>query len=144
MKSLSKLILALGLILSFPTLGHASEMKAKTFVVVSSADTEVQGMAMVLSMQALKHNTEVRILLCGAGGDLALKSKDSRPLKPKNISPRQMMQKLISQGVTVEVCALYMPNRGLKQADLIDGVKGVKPPMIGAFMADPNVRYFTF
>ena len=144
MKLLSKLVLTLAFVLSFSTFAQADGLKSKTFVVVSSAETEVQGMAMVLSMQALKHGSEVRMLLCGSGGDIALKSKESKTLKPKNVSPRQLMKKLISMGVTVEVCALYMPNRGLTEADLVEGVKGVKPPVIGAYMADPMVCYFTF
>ena len=144
MKLLSKLVLTLAFVLSFSTFAQADGVKSKTFVVVSSAETEVQGMAMVLSMQALKHGSEVRMLLCGSGGDVALKSKESKTLKSKNVSPRQLMKKLISMGVTVEVCALYMPNRGLTEADLVEGVKGVKPPVIGAYMADPMVRYFTF
>lgn len=142
MKAFTKFLATLALLLSFNSIADAGE--TKTFVVVTSAETEVQGMAMVLSMQALKNGSDVRVLLCGSGGDIALKSKESIALKPINKSPRQMMMALISKGVTVEVCALYMPNRGLNVADLVDGVKGVMPPVIGTYMADPNVRYFSF
>jgi len=142
MKAFTKLLAAFALLVSFNNIASAGE--SKTFVVVTSGETEVQGMAMVLSMQALKNGSDVRILLCGSGGDIALKSKKSMALKPINKSPRQMMMGLMSKGVTVEVCALYMPNRDLSEADLVDGIKGVTPPVIGTYMADPSVRYFSF
>jgi len=144
MNFIKNIIAVMAIFISFGSYANAGATVAKTFVVVTSAETEVQGMAMVLSLQALKNGSEVRILLCDAGGDIALKSKESKALKPKGFTPRKLMQKLMSQGVKVEVCALYMPNRGLSPADLIEGVSGVKPPVIGAYMADPAVRYFSF
>ena len=122
--------------------GHGK--KSKTFVVVSSASAETQAMAMVLSMQAQKNGSEVRVLLCDAGGDMALKNYSGKSLQPKNVTPQMLLKKVMANGATVNVCALYMPNRGLSEADLIEGVKGVKPPIIGTYMADSSVRYFTF
>ncbi|NVK17512.1 MAG: DsrE family protein [Methylocystaceae bacterium] len=118
--------------------------KAKTFVVITSDQMETQAMAMVLSLQAIQNGAEVRILLCDGGGDMALKNYTGTPLKPKNVTPQMLLKKAMKSGAHVDVCALYLPNRSLSEADLIEGVKSVKPPVIGTYMADPSVRYFTF
>ncbi len=115
------------------------------FIVVTSADPHVQGMAMILGLQARAHHSEVRLLLCGPGGDMALKDQPApSPLKPMDKTPQQLLQGLIAQGAKAEVCGLYLPNGPHTAESLIDGISPVKPPVIGDYMAQPNVRYFTF
>lgn len=115
------------------------------FVVVTSPDAQTQAMAMILSSEAVKKKVPVRMLLCGPGGDLALKSNSGTAMKPSGKTPQQMMQGLIQGGATVELCALYLPNSGGKtEADLIDGVKPTRPPVVSDFMLKSDVRYFTF
>jgi hypothetical protein len=115
------------------------------FIVVTSADPQVQGMAMILGLQARAHHSEVRLLLCGPGGDMALKDQPpTPPLKPMDKTPQQLLQGLIAQGAKAEVCGLYLPNSPHTAESLIDGISPVKPPVIGDYMAQPNVRYFTF
>ncbi|UEM24238.1 DsrE family protein (plasmid) [Skermanella mucosa] len=119
--------------------------KDSLFVVVTSPDAQTQGMAMVLTMQSLQRQTPVRVLLCGPGGDLALKDYAGSPLQPSGKTPQQMLQGAIQAGAQVELCALYLPNsNGRKPTDLIDGVAPVTPPAIGEFMDRPDVRYLTF
>ena len=113
-------------------------------VVITSAEPEVQGMAMVLSRQSLEAGAEVRILLCGPGGEIALVDAPQQALKPRNVTPQEMMIGLAAQGVTVEVCALYLPNRDKAPGDLVNGVGVAKPPAIAAAMLAPNTRLFTF
>jgi predicted peroxiredoxin len=126
------------------TPAQAQETTSKLFIVVTSAEPQVQGMAMILGLQARSHGSAVRLLLCGAGGDMALKDSQQAPLKPMDKTPQELLQKLVSQGATAEVCGLYLPNSGHGPEALIDGVEPVKPPVIGTYMADPAVRYFTF
>ncbi|NYZ12811.1 hypothetical protein HL658_09630 [Azospirillum sp. RWY-5-1] len=115
------------------------------FVVVTSPDAQTQAMAMILSAEAVKKKVPVRMLLCGPGGDLALKANAGPAMKPSGKTPQQMMQGLIQGGATVELCALYLPNSGGKtEADLIDGVKPTRPPVVSDFMLTSDVRYFTF
>jgi predicted peroxiredoxin len=127
------------------TLPAAAMAKDSLFVVVTSPDTQTQAMAMVLTMQSLQRQTPVRVLLCGPGGDLALKDYAGSPLQPSGKNPQQMLQGAIQAGAQVELCALYLPNsNGRKPADLIDGVAPVAPPVIGEYMDRSDVRYFTF
>jgi len=115
------------------------------FVVVTRQEPEVQAMAMILTMQALTHHTAVRVLLCGPGGDLALSGYGGPTLKPSGQTPQQMLQSAIQGGAKVELCPIYMANSGGRtEAELIQGVTVTSPAVVGDFMDQPGVRYFTF
>jgi predicted peroxiredoxin len=101
-------------------------------------------MAMVLATQMAEQKAAVRILLCGPAGQLALKTYEPAALKPRNVTPKQMMTGLIKGGAMVEVCALFLPNADKTPADLIDGVTVAKPPEVAAYMVKPGVRAFGF
>ena len=132
------------LALLFAPAVSATAAQQNLLVVITSAEPEVQGMAMVLARQSLNAGAEVRILLCGPGGDIALIDAPQQALKPRNVTPQEMMIGLAAQGVTVEVCALYLPNRDKAPGDLVNGVGVAKPPAIAAAMLAPNTRLFTF
>ncbi len=114
----------------------------ETFFNVTSADNQTQGMAMVLASQMAEQKAAVRILLCGPAGQLALKAYEPPALKPRNVTPKQMMAGLIKGGATVEVCALFLPNADKAPADLVEGVTVAKPPEVAAYMIKPGVRAF--
>ena len=124
--------------------GASAQTQTETFFNVTNADNQSQGMAMVLASQMAEQKAAVRILLCGPAGQLALKSYEPAALKPKNITPKQMMTALIKGGATVEVCALFLPNAEKTPADLIEGVTVAKPPEVAAYMAKPGVKAFGF
>lgn len=122
----------------------SAQTQTEAFFNVTNADNQAQGMAMVLANQMVEQKAAVRILLCGPAGQLALKSYEPAALKPKNITPKQMMTALIKGGATVEVCALFLPNADKTPADLIEGVSVAKPPEVAAYMAKPGVKAFGF
>jgi predicted peroxiredoxin len=135
------LLLASLLALSF---NASAQTPVETFFSVTSADNQAQGMAMVLATQMAEQKASVRVLLCGPAGNLALKSYEPAVLKPKNVSPKQMMAGLIKGGATVEVCALFLPNLQGTPADLMDGITVAKPPEVAAYMTKAGVRTFGF
>lgn len=135
--------LAFAALLALSVNGMA-QSQTETFFNVTSADNQAQGMAMVLAGQMAEQKAAVRILLCGAAGQLALKSYEPAALKPRNVTPKQMMTGLIKAGATVEVCALFLPNADKTPADLIEGVAVAKPPEVAAYMTKPGVRAFGF
>ena len=116
----------------------------ETFFNVTSADNQTQGMAMVLASQMAEQKAAVRILLCGPAGQLALKAYEPPALKPRNVTPKQMMAGLIKGGATVEGCALFLPNADKAPSDLVEGVTVAKPPEVAAYMVKPGVRAFGF
>jgi len=86
----------------------------------------------------------VRVLLCSEAGKLALKGHEAPTLKPRDISPKQMLESLMQQGARVEVCALFLPNLGKAQEDLVQGVSAAKPPVITELLLNKKVRLLTF
>lgn len=114
------------------------------FVNIHSGNAMAQGAGLVLADQALEQNAAVRVLLCDAAGDIALAGKEMPTLKPRNVTPQQMLQGVIKAGAKVEVCALYLPNTGKKASDLIDGVMPAKPADVAAHLLKPGVKTLAF
>lgn len=140
---MKKVLLTLAFSLACALPAHA-EGPAELLVALNSADLQTQGFAFVLAGQALEQKAHVRVLLCSAAGQLAVSAKESAPLKPKNVSPKQMLQGLMKKGAQVEVCALFLPNNDLKPTDLLEGVSVAKPAEIAAHLMKPAVRMLTF
>ena len=101
----------------------------------------------MLAGQALEQKASVRVLLCDAAGDIALSSQDGKAqptLKPRNVTPQQMLQGIIKGGAKVEVCALYLPNTGKQPTDLLAGVTAAKPADVAAHLLKPGVKTLAF
>lgn len=140
---MKKSAFTLALVATFVVSAHASD-PVELMVTIDSGNAMSQGAALVLAGQAQDQKAKVRVLLCDAGGDMALAGKAGSVLKPRNVTPQQMLQGLIKNGAQVEVCALYLPNTGNKPTDLIEGVTPAKPADVAAFVLKPNVRTLSF
>ena len=115
--------------------------------IVTSAEPQTQLMSMVLTMQSLQQGASAHILLCGPGGDLALKEAPAAataPQNPKGMSPQGLMQKIMEAGGQVEVCAIYLPNKGVGAEALLDGISAAKPPEMAARLLADNTRILSF
>ena len=118
--------------------------KQPVTVVLNSASSMTQGMAMVLANQMQEQGAQVDILLCDHAGDLALKDAAGEALKPNNVTPAQLLDGALKKGATASVCALYLPNSGKTPADLKDGIKPAKPADMGAALLEPNRKVISF
>jgi predicted peroxiredoxin len=121
-----------------------AEIGSELLVLINSGTPQTQGVAMVLASQAMEQKASVRVLLCSEGGQLAVKGKEGAMLKPRNVTPNQMLQGLMKGGAKVEVCALFLPNSDLKQTDLIDGIAVAKPAEIASYMLQGNVKTVSY
>jgi hypothetical protein len=65
-------------------------------------------------------------------------------LKPKNISPQQILHGIIKSGAKVEVCALYLPNKGQQAKDLIEGVTAANPADVMSHVLKVGVKTLSF
>lgn len=115
--------------------------------ILTSDEPQTQLMSMVLTMQSLRQGAETYTLLCGPGGDLALKEAPegaTAPQKPKGMSPQALMQMIMAEGGTVEVCALYLPNKGVGPEAMLDGIGMARPPAMAARLLAENTRILSF
>ncbi len=138
----------LGLItaLALGTAATAQE-KPDLVTIVATGEPQTQLMSMVLTMQALQQGSDAHVLLCGPAGDLALRDAPAAataPQKPKGMSPQGLMLKIMEAGATVEVCAIYLPNKGVGPEALLDGVTPAKPPAMAARLLADNARIMSF
>ena len=119
----------------------------RLMVVVTTADPETQFMALTLLKTSGVDARQIRILLCGPGGDLALKVPDQASLPtfgPTARTVRALLAELEQDGATIEVCAIYLPARRLDRSVLMDSIGVASPVNIGPILADPAVRVLTF
>ena len=114
------------------------------FVNIHSGNAMAQGAGLVIAGQALEQKAVVRVLLCDLAGDIALTGKEMPALRPRNVTPQQMLQGVIKAGAKVEVCALYLPNTGRQASDLIAGVTPAKPAEVAAYLLKPGVNTLAF
>ncbi len=112
-------------------------------VSVTAADVQSQFMALVLANQSMAQGAEPRVLLCGPGAEIATRGYDGESLEPSGMNPQDLLNNLIEAGVTVEVCAVFLPNTEYTEDDLIDGIGTANPREVGAYMADPAVRFWS-
>jgi predicted peroxiredoxin len=124
--------------------GVAQAQTQELFVNIHSGNAMAQGAGLVLAGQALEQKASVRVLLCDAAGDMAVAGKQGPKLKPRDVTTQQMLQGVIKAGAKVEVCALYLPNTGLKASDLIEGVQPAKPADVAAHLVKPGVNTLAF
>ena len=115
---------------------------------VTSDNAQVQLMSMVLTMQSAQQGADTRVLLCGPAGDMALRDAPASATTgqpPKNMSPQGLMKMVMKNTDTkVEVCAIYLPGKGVDQSVLIDGVTVADPAEIGALMVDGKTQVVSF
>ncbi len=114
------------------------------FLSINSGSAMTQAAGIVLASQAIEQKASVRVLLCDAGGDIAVAGKETPTMKPKNVTVQQMLQGLMKAGAKVEVCALYLPNTGRQPTDLLPGVTPAKPADVAAYLLKPEVKTLAF
>jgi len=121
-----------------------SAQAGELFVSINSGSVMTQGAGLAIATNAVEQKANVRILLCDAGGDIAVAGKEMPTLKPKNVTPQQILQGLLKNGAKVEVCALYLPNSGRKATDLITGVTPANPADVAVYLLKPEVQTLAF
>jgi hypothetical protein len=120
---------------------------ARLVTILTSDEPQTQLMSMVLTMQSMQAGAGAYVLLCGPAGDLALKDAPeaaTAPQPPKGMSPQALMQKIMAQGGTVEVCAIYLPGKGVGAEALLDGIGAAKPPAVAARLLADDTRIMSF
>lgn len=121
-----------------------SAQAEELFVSIHSSGVMAQGAGLVLAGQAVEQKANVRVLLCDAAGDIALAGAEMPTLKPRDVTPQQMLQGLLKAGAKVEVCALYLPNKGKQPSDLLPGVTPAKPADVAQHLLKPGVKTLAF
>ena len=137
-------VLLLAYLLAVPTFGNGSENSKNLLVVVTTDDPITQLMSMVLATQTMNKGATVHVLLCGEAGALAVKNSPEVLLKPNNKSPQMLLKNLVQNGVNVELCPPYLPNKGKTASDLIDGITIAKPPEVADKLLQEDTKILSY
>jgi predicted peroxiredoxin len=144
---MKKLLLSAVLVVS-SAVSALAEGSSKVVTVVTSPDAQTQLMSMVLTLQAVQQGAEAHILLCGPAGDLALRDAPESATTgqpPRDMSPQGLMQMIqANTGATVEVCAIYLPGRGVDASVLLEGIGVADPAQMAGRLMDPDARVLSF
>ena len=139
----SALVLLSTLLLSTSAMANDNSAKGLN-VLLTSKDAQTQMMAMVLSTMTKKKKKEVKMVLCSSAGDLAVKGMESPTLKPKDKSPKMMLEAIIKQGAKVEVCPLYLPNAGKDETVLLEGITVAKPAKVAKNLLNKDYQNLSY
>ncbi|HMB10338.1 hypothetical protein [Saliniramus sp.] len=116
--------------------------------ILTAPDAQTQLMSMVLTLQSIQAGASAHILLCGPAADMALQDAPesaTAPQEPRGMSPQGLMRTIMDQtGTQVEVCAIYLPNKGVGPDALIEGVTAADPAEMGRRLVAPNARLMSF
>ncbi len=138
---MKKILLSLALAIGA---GSALADKQQVTVVMNSASTMSQGVALALSTQMQMQGGQVHILLCDKAADIALKEAGGEKLKPTEMTPAEMLTRVMKQGATASVCALYLPNTGHKIDELKEVVTAARPDEMGRALLEPQRKVVVF
>lgn len=117
----------------------------RALVILTSDSPQTQGMAMILANAMREQGTTLNILLCDAAGELAVEGYSSATeLAPRGIKPEGLMQMMMNEGASVDVCAIYLPNSEYEEDDLRAGVGVATPGQMAEMMRDPAIPAFSF
>lgn len=145
---MKNLILAVCATLTLTGPAFAQEAPETLVTILTAPEPQTQLMAMVLAMQAAQQGAAPHILLCGPAGDIALKdapASATAPQPPRDMSPKGLLGKIAEMpNAKVEVCAIYLPGKGMQADALMDGVTVAQPPAMAAAMIAPNARIASY
>jgi predicted peroxiredoxin len=144
---MSKRLKVMALALALAAGPAAAKDAVSLVTVVTDANPQTQLMSMVLTLQAVQRKVPTHILLCGPAADIALKDAPesaTAPQPPKAMSPQGALKAAIGQGVKAEVCAIYLPGKGLGPEALIEGVGVAEPPAMAKRLLDRRTRVWSF
>ncbi|NOG32375.1 hypothetical protein HLB35_12535 [Halomonas sp. TBZ9] len=131
--------------------GDHAETNDQALMIVTSDAIETQSMAMILGNAMRQQGTDLHILLCDAAGDLAVDGYASEapintpPSNPmEKLAPEGLLKMMMGEGVSVDVCAIYLPNTDYAEDDLLEGVGVAAPGPMAEMMRDPAIPVFEF
>lgn len=120
----------------------------KLVTILTAPEPQTQLMAMVLTMNAIAAGAEAEMLLCGPAGDIALKDAPATATAgqpPRDASPQGLMKAMMEKnGLTVQVCAIYLPGKAADASILLEGVTPAAPDAMGAAIVAPGTTVMSF
>jgi predicted peroxiredoxin len=127
-----------------------SSVKKKTLsgknlvVFVNSGELKEVGMGFGIALSATKQGANVTIVIGGNAIKYALKEGNQNIYFAKEKTPRELIQKAIKSGATVQLCAANVEEMALDEEEFIEGAKIVISPQIFKKVFEKDTRVISF
>ena len=145
---LKDIFLLILILLSTISIAHAEEGKMMTgkklVVIIKTANVGEAGMGFSLAESGLRLGGEVTVVLGAGASTYPLLKGGQEIFAAKEMTPREMLTRIIERGATVYICELCADFKGFTEKDLLAGVKIVKSHEIFAKMYEDNVRIMSY
>ena len=138
MKLVSYLVLAIALIMS-TVVSPALADDDPLFINLISDDPHRADMAISFGKNQLDRSHPLTIFLNDKG--VFLGSKENAT---KYADHQKMLIELMSKGATVLICPMCMKHYGIKESDLLPGVKVGNPDLTGSFLFKDDTQTLTW
>lgn len=139
MRIFRTLLVALALIVICATASARADEHGSLFVNMTSDDSHRANMAFAFSKGQLDRGHPVTIWLNDKGVFVASKGSTD-----KLGEPQTALKGLMASGAQVIVCAMCMKHYGVKESDLLDGIKISNPDISGAALFKDDAKALTW
>lgn len=139
MKLVKRFSLALALIAGALALSAVAGDKDPLFVNLTSDDSHRASMAIVFGQKQLERGHPLTVFLNDKGVLVASKANAA-----KFADQQKALGELIAKGTTVLACLHCMTHYGVKEADLLPGIKVGNPELTGGALFKDNTKTMTW
>ena len=139
MKFFAHLMLALALVISGVVTPALAGDADPLFINLISDDSHRADMAISFGKNQLERNHPLTIFLNDKG--VFIGSKENAA---KYADHQKKLGELMSKGATVLICPMCMKHYGIKESDLLPGVKVGNPDLTGSFLFKDDTQTLTW
>ena len=134
-----KLLAAFAIICALAAMPAAADTHGSLFVNLTTDESHRADMAMAFSKAMMERDHPVVVWLNDKGVLIASKEHAG-----KFAEQQKMLSALMSKGATVIACPMCMKHYGVKEVDLIEGVKVGNPDLTGDLLFKEDTKTLTW
>ena len=134
-----KLLAAFAIICILAAMPAAADTQGSLFVNLTTDESHRVDMAMAFSKAMMERNHPLVVWLNDKAVFIASKEHAG-----KVVEQQKMLSALMSKGATVIACPMCMKHYGVKEADLIEGVKVGNPDLTGDLLFKEDSKTLTW
>lgn len=136
---MQKLLAAFAIICALAAMPAAADTHGSLFVNLTTDESHRADMAMAFSKAMMERDHPVVVWLNDKGVFIASKEHAG-----KFAEQQKMLSALMSKGATVIACPMCMKHYGVKEAELIEGVKVGNPDLTGDLLFKEDTKTLTW
>lgn len=139
MKCFTQLLLTLALLAGNALVSASAGQTDPLFINLTSDDGHRATMALTFGKNQLERGHPLTVFLNDKGVQVGSRSHAARYAEPQ-----KMLGELMDKGATVLICPMCMKHYGVKEADILPGLKVGNPDLTGSALFRDNTKTLTW